>query len=86
MAFPPGRRAQPSRAGARVASALYRWENNIRAAALLCVVGGDAMGQLLAFHLGLFYKGKTASILVAMLLPVTLVDGLSLAMRRAMAR
>jgi phosphonate transport system permease protein len=65
---------------------LYRWENNIRAAAVLGVVGAGGLGQLLAFHLGLFHMGKTASILVAMLILVALVDGLSDRLRRWMAR
>ena len=65
---------------------LYRWENNIRAAAVLGVVGAGGLGQLLAFHLGLFQMGKTASVLLAMLLLVGLVDGLSYAARRALAR
>ena len=46
---------------------LYRWENNIRAAAVLGVVGAGGLGQLLAFHMGLFHMGKTATILGAML-------------------
>lgn len=57
--------------------ALYRWENNIRAAAVLGVVGAGGLGQLLVFHLGLFQMGKTATILGAMLLLVALVDGAS---------
>ncbi len=61
---------------------LYRWENNIRAAAVLGVVGAGGLGQLLAFHMGLFHMGKTASILLAMLALVALVDGASLALRR----
>jgi phosphonate transport system permease protein len=40
---------------------LYRWENNIRAAAVLGVVGAGGLGQLLAFHLGLFQMHKTAT-------------------------
>ena len=65
---------------------LYRWENNIRAAAVLGVVGAGGLGQLLAFHMGLFQMGKTATILGAMLLLVALVDALSYAARRAMTR
>ncbi len=65
---------------------LYRWENNIRAAAVLGVVGAGGLGQLLAFHMGLFHMGKTATILGAMLLLVALVDALSYAARRAMTR
>jgi rhodanese-related sulfurtransferase len=36
---------------------LYRWENNIRAAAVLGVVGAGGLGQMLAFHMGLFQMG-----------------------------
>lgn len=65
---------------------LYRWENNIRAAAVLGVVGAGGLGQLLAFHMGLFHMGKTATILAAMLLMVAAVDALSLLARRALMR
>lgn len=63
---------------------LYRWENNIRAAAVLGVVGAGGLGQLLAFHMGLFHMPRTATILGAMLLLVALVDALSFGLRRAM--
>ncbi len=65
---------------------LYRWENNIRAAAVLGVVGAGGLGQLLSFHMGLFHMGKTATILLAMLLLVALVDALSYAARRLLTR
>ena len=65
---------------------LYRWENNIRAAAILGVVGAGGLGQLLAFHMGLFQMGKTATVLAAMLLLVALVDASSYAARRVMTR
>ena len=65
---------------------LYRWENNIRAAAVLGVVGAGGLGQLLSFHMGLFHMGKTATILGTMLLMVALVDALSLGARRLMTR
>jgi phosphonate transport system permease protein len=65
---------------------LYRWENNIRAAAVLGVVGAGGLGQLLSFHMGLFHMGKTATILAAMLLLVALVDALSYAARRLLTR
>ena len=64
---------------------LYRWENNIRAAAVLGVVGAGGLGQMLAFHMGLFQMGETGSILLAMLILVALVDALSFASRRQMA-
>jgi phosphonate transport system permease protein len=65
---------------------LYRWENNIRAAAVLGVVGAGGLGQLLAFHMGLFHMDRTCTILGAMLLLVALVDVLSYGWRRAMTR
>ncbi|RVT54500.1 phosphonate ABC transporter, permease protein PhnE [Rubrivivax albus] len=65
---------------------LYRWENNIRAAAVLGVVGAGGLGQLLAFHMGLFHMGKTCTIVAAMLLLVAFVDSLSLVTRRLMTR
>ena len=65
---------------------LYRWENNIRAAAVLGVVGAGGLGQLLYFHMGLFHMGKTATILIAMLLLVGLVDALSYGLRRLLTR
>ncbi|MBW8843863.1 MAG: phosphonate ABC transporter, permease protein PhnE [Burkholderiales bacterium] len=65
---------------------LYRWENNIRAAAVLGVVGAGGLGQLLMFHMGLFQMNKTATVLMAMLILVALVDGASFALRRWLTR
>jgi phosphonate transport system permease protein len=65
---------------------LYRWENNIRAAAILGVVGAGGLGQLLAFHMGLFQMGKTATILGGMLVLVAIVDGISHLARRLLTR
>lgn len=65
---------------------LYRWENNIRAAAVLGVVGGGGLGQMLAFHMGLFQMQETSSILIAIILLVVLVDTMSYVARRLMSR
>ena len=65
---------------------LYRWENNIRAAAVLGVVGAGGLGQMLAYHLGLFQMQDTSSVLMAMLLLVALVDTLSYASRKLLER
>ncbi len=65
---------------------LYRWENNIRAAAVLGVVGGGGLGQMLAFHMGLFHMRETSSILIAMILLVALVDLTSYLSRRLLQR
>ena len=63
---------------------LYRWENNIRAAAVLGVVGGGGLGQMLSFHMGLFHMAETASVLLVTLALVALVDLLSTLARRAL--
>ncbi len=65
---------------------LYRWENNIRAAAILGVVGAGGLGQMLKYHLSLFQTEKAATVILAMLLLVALVDAVSFAMRRALTR
>jgi phosphonate transport system permease protein len=65
---------------------LYRWENNIRAAAILGVVGAGGLGQMLKFHLSLFQMQRAATVIIAMLLLVALVDGVSFILRRALTR
>jgi phosphonate transport system permease protein len=65
---------------------LYRWENNIRAAAVLGVVGGGGLGQMLAFHMGLFQMQETSTILLSMIGLVVMVDGLSYWIRRSLDR
>ncbi len=69
-----------------VSYTLYRWENNIRAAAVLGVVGAGGLGQMLSFHMGLFQMPQTSTVLMAMLLLVIGVDALSDWARRVMAR
>lgn len=61
---------------------LYRWENNIRAAAILGVVGAGGLGQMLKYHLSLFQMQQAASVILAMLLMITVVDGISFWLRR----
>jgi phosphonate transport system permease protein len=63
---------------------LYRWENNIRAAAILGVVGAGGLGQMLKYHLSLFQTQQAATVILAMLALVALVDALSFIMRRAL--
>jgi phosphonate transport system permease protein len=65
---------------------LYRWENNIRAASILGVVGAGGLGQLLYYHLGLFQMTRAATVLLAMLALVLAVDTASYFARRAMTR
>ena len=61
---------------------LYRWENNIRAAAVLGVVGAGGLGQMLKYYLSLFQMQQAASIIIAMLLMIALVDAVSFWLRR----
>lgn len=63
--------------------ALYRWENNIRAAAILGVVGAGGLGQMLLFHLSLFQMQRVATVVVAIIVLVALVDAASALLRRA---
>ncbi len=65
---------------------LYRWENNIRAATVLGVVGAGGLGQMLAFHMGLFHMRETSSILIVMILLVAMVDFASYLARRILQR
>ena len=65
---------------------LYRWENNIRAAAILGVVGAGGLGQMLKFHLSLFQMQQAASVILAILILVLLVDVLSFTWRQWMTR
>ena len=65
---------------------LYRWENNIRAAAILGVVGAGGLGQMLKYHLSLFQMQQAATVIIAMLVLVALVDAISYALRRALTR
>ena len=65
-----------------LAYSLYRWENNIRAAAVLGVVGAGGLGQMLSFHLSLFQMRETCTVLLAMIALVALVDALSTWVRR----
>ncbi len=65
---------------------LYRWENNIRAAAILGVVGAGGLGQMLKYHLSLFQMHQAATVILMMLLLVAFVDALSFGLRRMMTR
>ncbi len=65
---------------------LYRWENNIRAATVLGVVGAGGLGQMLSLHLSLFQMRETGTVLLAMLVLVMAVDACSYAARRRLNR
>ncbi|MGQ0546937.1 MAG: phosphonate ABC transporter, permease protein PhnE [Betaproteobacteria bacterium] len=67
-----------------VSYALYRWEYNIRMAAVLGFVGAGGLGQLLYVSLSVFKTHEAATVLLAMILIVTAVDVLSALLRRFM--
>jgi phosphonate transport system permease protein len=69
-----------------VAYSLYRWEMNIRMAAILGFVGAGGLGQMLYYELSLFRQGEACTVILAMLLLVMVVDGASAVVRRGLAR
>lgn len=57
--------------------ALYRWEVNIRAAAVLGFVGAGGLGQRIHISISLFLEHQLLTLIVAVYVMVTLVDALS---------
>ena len=74
----------PGAAPQLLAYTLYRWEMNIRMAAILGFVGAGGLGQLLYFKLSLFHYAEASTVIVAMLLLSIAVDQASAWLRRAM--
>ena len=64
-----------------LAYGLYRWENNIRMASILGLVGAGGLGQMLHVHLSLFQEARASTVILAMLCLVLLVDALSQGLR-----
>lgn len=60
---------------------LYRWEVNIRAAAILGLVGAGGLGQRIYIAVSLFLESQLLTLLVAIYIVVTLVDYLSAYLR-----
>jgi phosphonate transport system permease protein len=76
----------PQAAPQFVSYTLYRWENNIRAATVLGVVGAGGLGQLLYVHLSWFQMDRVATVVIAMLVLVLIVDLLSYIARQRLTR
>jgi phosphonate transport system permease protein len=72
----------PQAAPQLVAYTLYRWEVNVRASAVLGVVGAGGLGRHLYVALSVFDQGKAATLVLAILLLVVAVDAVSAALRR----
>jgi phosphonate transport system permease protein len=66
--------------------ALYRWEYNIRMAAVLGFVGAGGLGQMLYVSLSVFKTHEAATLLIAMITMVSVVDLLSAWLRRYLGR
>jgi phosphonate transport system permease protein len=65
-----------------LAYALYRWEVNIRAAAVLGFVGAGGLGQRIHIAISLFLENQLLTLILAVYVMVTLVDALSAFLRR----
>ncbi len=68
-----------------LAYTLYRWEMNIRMAAMLGFVGAGGLGQMLYFHLSLFQQAQASTVIGAMFVLVFIVDSASARLRRGLA-
>jgi len=60
-----------------VSYALYRWEVNIRAAAIMGFVGAGGLGQRIYVAISLFQEHQLLTLILAVYVMVTLVDALS---------
>ncbi|HEN8714134.1 TPA: phosphonate ABC transporter, permease protein PhnE [Pseudomonas putida] len=69
-----------------LAYSLYRWENNIRMASVLGLVGAGGLGQMLYTTLSLFQEAQASTVILAMLVLVLLVDVFSDVMRQRYVR
>lgn len=72
----------PQAAPRFVSYALYRWEVNIRAAAILGLVGAGGLGQRIHVAISLFLEHQLLTLILAVYVMVMLVDALSAYLRR----
>jgi phosphonate transport system permease protein len=68
-----------------VSYSLYRWEHNIRMAAVLGFVGAGGLGQALFVSLSLFKTNEAATVIMAIVALVAAVDILSAWLRRRLS-
>ena len=67
-----------------VSYTLYRWEVNIRVAAVLGLVGAGGLGQRIHIAISLFLENQLLTLIIAIYILVTIVDYLSGYLRRKM--
>jgi phosphonate transport system permease protein len=65
-----------------VSYSLYRWEMNVRMAAVLGFVGAGGLGQMLYYELSLLREARACTVIIAMLALVILIDAASAWLRR----
>ena len=65
-----------------ISYALYRWEVNIRSAAVLGLVGAGGLGQRIHIAINLFLENQLLTLLMFIYVLVTIVDYLSAFLRR----
>ena len=63
---------------------LYRWEINIRMAAILGFVGAGGLGQMLYFELSLLHNAQACTVIIGMLALAALVDAASATVRNTL--
>ncbi len=61
---------------------LYRFETNVRSAAVLGIVGAGGIGQLLFENIRSFAYAETAAIMIIIVVSITLIDILSQQLRK----
>ncbi|MDA0224569.1 MAG: phosphonate ABC transporter, permease protein PhnE [Proteobacteria bacterium] len=69
-----------------VSYVLYRWEYNIRMAAVLGFVGAGGLGQMLYVSLSVFKTHEASTLMLSMIAIVTVVDVMSAWLRRVLGR
>jgi phosphonate transport system permease protein len=72
----------PQAAPQGLSYALYRWEVNIRAAAVMGFVGAGGLGQRIYIAISLFLENQLLTLILAVYVMVTVVDWLSAFLRR----
>ena len=65
-----------------ISYALYRWEVNIRVAAVLGLVGAGGLGQRIHIAISLFFEQQLLTLILAIYILVTIVDYVSAYLRR----
>ena len=68
-----------------LAYALYRWEINLRMAAVLGFVGAGGLGAQLHYSLSLFHEARASTVMLVMLALAMAVDAVSAGLRRVSA-